>query len=258
MSNVTKQKVNVLVVEDEILLALDIKMLLTRLNYNVQEIVSSADKALNILDERAKEIDIMLIDIVLEGDKDGIEFARVIKKRYNIPFIFVSSYFDGNLIERAKSVNPYGYLLKPVNEKELLISIELALSNFSNQPPDKAISNKPWQGANTDTALQINDSLFLKKDQHFQRVTLDDILLLEADNNYTLIYSKSERFLYSTVLRKMEEKLPSGQFLRVHRSYVVNIQSVTGFEGNTLFIGEMRIPVSKQYREEVFRLFKAV
>lgn len=251
---VNTEKIKILVVEDEILLALDIKALLSSMNYEVLDIVSSADKALRKLKEDP-EIGIVLIDIVIEGDKDGIELARIIRDRYDIPFIFLSSHFDTSLIERAKDVHPYGYLLKPVNEREVMIAIELALANFSGSHQKHSTSKTPWPQKDI---LQINDSLFLKKDHHFQRVTLNDILLLEADNNYTRIYSKSDQFLYSTVLKKMEEKLPSSLFLRVHRSYVINIQSVTGFEGNMLYIGEMRVPVSKQYRDEVFRLFKAV
>ncbi|HAP59729.1 MAG TPA: hypothetical protein DCR93_09555 [Cytophagales bacterium] len=64
--------------------------------------------------------------------------------------------------------------------------------------------------------------------------------------------------MYSVVLRKMEEKLPPGQFVRVHRSYIINPQAVTGFEGSQLYLGEDTIPVSKSHREEVFRLFQSL
>lgn len=245
-----KQTIKVLVVEDEILLALDLSAMLSGMHFEVVDTVSTVDDALEVL--RNKDIDIVLVDIVLKGDKDGVELATVIRDRHHLPFIFLSSHYDTELIERVKGVHPAGYLLKPSNQREVKIAIELALANF-NTPAnnERTLPNKQQE-------LQINDSLFLKKDQHFQRVTLDDILLLEADNNYTRIYSTTDQFLYSTVLKKMEEKLPASQFLRVHRSYVVNIQRITGFEGNMLFIDDKRIPVSKQYREQVFRLFKAV
>lgn len=252
------KKVKVLIVEDDVLLALDAKALLSSLEYEVVGIAPSADKAIKLL-KHGLSVDIILIDIIIQGDKDGIEFARIINKEYQIPFVFFTSHSESNLLERVKSVRPYGYLLKPINREDARVAIELALSNFSDNIPEDEVNHRYGRGHKMDNqTLKISDSLFLKKNQHFQRVILSEIFMLEAENNYTMIYSKSDKFLYSTVLGKMEEKLPSDQFLRVHRSYIVNIQCVTGFEGNMLFIGEKRIPVSKQYRERVFGLFKLI
>ena len=106
--------------------------------------------------------------------------------------------------------------------------------------------------------MQLMDSLFLKKDHHFERVPLDEILFLKADSNYSVIHTKNGKFIYSTVLKNIEPQLPINKFLRIHRSYVVNINKVKGFEGNTLFIGDKRIPVSKSYKNDVFRLFRTI
>ena len=197
----------------------------------------------------------VLIDISLKGKLDGIDLAKVVNTIHRIPFIFLTSHADRGLVERAKTVNPAGYMLKPFNDRELAINIEMALSNFSNQRAH------PGPGAPADYSREdhpvyhLNESLFLRKDHHFQRVALADITILEADNNYTTVYTNKDKFIYSTVLKKMEEKLPGKYFLRVHRSYVVNINAVTGYEGNMLYVGDRRIPVSKQYRHEVFKIF---
>ena len=148
-------------------------------------------------------------------------------------------------------VNPSAYMLKPFNDREIAITMELALAN-SMQRNSQSLHNEK---INTGV-LSIKDSLFLKKDKHFEKVLLSDLAILEADNNYTTVYTRDGKFIYSTVLKKMEEKLPSSDFIRVHRSYVVNVQAIEGFEGNILFVNNMKIPVSKQYREEVFRIFK--
>lgn len=102
--------------------------------------------------------------------------------------------------------------------------------------------------------MKTTNSIFLKKNSSFQRVNIEDITLLEADNNYTTIHTNDEKYVYAVVLKKIEAKMPKSHFMRVHRSYMINLQAVEGFEGNTLFIQNKRIPVSRQYREEIFGL----
>lgn len=100
--------------------------------------------------------------------------------------------------------------------------------------------------------------LFLRKGNAFVRVEINDIILLEADRNYTTIHTKDDTYIYSIILKKIEEKLPQSCFLRVHRSYLINITAITGFEGNLLHIGNLRVPVSRTYRMHVFSLFKTI
>ena len=256
MNNQTT-KVKILIVEDEILIAQDIANRLAAINYQIVGIGASAQRALQLIIEN-NDIDIILIDIILKGNLDGIELARIINSKYHIPFLFLTSYADTSLVERAKSVRPYAYILKPFNDRQVSIAIELALVNYSNNTPNKELIKKQAFSKTENQVLQIKDSLFLKKNHHFERVLLKEILFLQADNNYCTIITKSERFIYSMVLKKIEAHLPINQFLRVHRSYVVNINSVNGFEGNMLFIGEKKIPVSKSHRNNVFKLFHTI
>lgn len=102
--------------------------------------------------------------------------------------------------------------------------------------------------------MKTTHSLFLKKNTAFKRVNIEDITLLEADNNYTTIYTQEDCYVYAVVLKKIEEKMPKSVFKRVHRSYMINLEAVEGFEGNTLFVQNKRVPVSRKYREEIFGL----
>ncbi|GAB5527586.1 MAG: hypothetical protein Roseis2KO_54580 [Roseivirga sp.] len=248
-------RVNILIVEDELLLAEDIKLRLERLGYNVVAYVPSVQLAMEKFKEHP-EIDLALLDISLKGKLDGIDLAKVINTLYRIPFIFLTSHADRALVERAKQVRPSAYMLKPFNDREIAINVEMALANYAGKRSEAGPGvRRESFGSDENQVLSINESLFLKKDNHFQRVALKDIIILEADNNYTTVYTKSDRYIYSTVLKRMEEKLPGNSFLRVHRSYVVNIESINGFEGNTLFVGDRQIPVSKQHRVEVFKIF---
>ncbi|WP_422104452.1 LytR/AlgR family response regulator transcription factor [Winogradskyella sp.] len=253
----TDNKVKLLVVEDEILLANDIANKLQDNNYEVIGIADTAKKALGIL-ERHDDIDMVLIDIILKGEFDGIELARFINDKHQIPFMFLTSHADQYIFERAKSVKPHAYLLKPFNARQVCIAVELALKNFSNKDSQDDIhQNKDFEPYDNQV-LSINDSLFLKKNQHFERVPLREILFLKADSNYCSVYTKTDRFIYSVGLNKIEEQLPTQRFMRVHRSYVVNINSVVGFEGNLLFIHNEKIPVSKAHKGDVFKHFKTI
>lgn len=249
----SSEKIKIIVVEDEIVLAQDIALRLS-MHYEVAGIAASVDEAVELL-EKHSDVDVLLLDIELGGDQDGIDLGRIINERFHLPFIFLTSHADSALIERAKAVRPAAYMLKPFNDREIPIAIELALSNFSNQPKEPELHKKHAFPASENEVLNITDRLFLKKEDHFQRVALSDISLLEADGNYTTIYTKSEKFIYSTLLRRMEEKLPLNQFIRIHRSFIINVQAVDGFTGNILFVGGRHVSVAKQYREKVFSIF---
>lgn len=238
------EKVKILIVEDEIVLGLDMAQRLKLFGYEILPVAKNAKQALDLL-EKTKP-DILILDIKLaNSSKDGIDLAHEIRKRYQLPYIFLSSHADEELLKRAKEVQPAAYILKPVNDNEIKIAIEIALSNFSNNQVSAA--EKP--------TLTINDSLFLKKDHHFQRVRFEHILWLKADSNYTEIHTTMNTFVYSMLMKKLEAILPGDRFFRIHRSYIINKESISGFEGNHVLIQQEKIPVSKQFRPMVFRWF---
>lgn len=253
----TDHKVNILVVEDEFLLAEDIMDRLIAMNYHIVGHATSAGEAIELI-EKFPEIDLILLDIIIKGGRDGIELARIINEKFNIPFIFLTSNADTYMIERAKSVNPYAYMLKPFNDRQVGIAIEMALVNYAENKSEANINTQKETNAETNNVLQIKDCLFLKKDHHYNKVFLDDILFIEADNNYSTLYTEKEKYLYSVVMKKVEQQLPSNKFIRTHRSFIVNISRIEGYEGNQLYIGKHRIPISKSYKENVFQLFNTI
>ena len=247
-------KVKILIVEDEIIVAQDIAERLSMMNYEVSGIAASGESALQLL-SKWPDVDLLLIDIVLKGALDGIELARMVNQKYQIPLMFLTSHDDNHLVRRAKSLNPSAYILKPFNDRQINVAIAMALDNIAKTTKG---TNAMPMGKSPNRVMQIKDSLFLKKEQHFERVPLKEILFLKAESNYSTIHTLSNRFIYSVVLSKMEAHLPIESFCRVHRSYVVNIHLIDGFEGNTLFIGNNRIPVSKSNRDIVFNLFHKI
>ena len=118
-------EIQVLVVEDESIVALDIQNMSRRLGYEVPVVVSSGEAAI----KKAAEThpDLVLMDIRLKGDMDGIEAAEQIRGRFNIPVVYLTAYADDETLQRAKITEPYGYILKPFDERELHTAIEIAL-----------------------------------------------------------------------------------------------------------------------------------
>lgn len=251
------EKIKLLIVENEITLAEDIALRLTEAGYLITGIAANVDDALDILQN--KRVDVAILDIFLQGEKDGVDLAEIINERFKIPFLFLSSYANKPLVERARKVKPFAYMLKPFNDRQIQVAIEMALTNFSNSTPAEDISKNHVFAEDDNQVLQLKDSLFLKKrDSYFERVELKDIMWLEACSNYTCIFTKTGKFMYSIVLKKIEQKLTEDQFIRVHRSYIVNIKNITGFEGNMVYINDKHIPVSKAHRDEVFRKFTVI
>jgi CheY-like chemotaxis protein len=115
----------ILVVEDEHIVAMGIKKMLKSLGYQVTGIASTGEDAISKAESTFP--DLVLMDIMLKGDIDGIEAAREIIKRFGLPVVYLSAYSDSQILERAKQTGPFGYIVKPFEEKDLHSSIEVAL-----------------------------------------------------------------------------------------------------------------------------------
>lgn len=131
---------NILVVEDEKIVALHIKNRLEYMNYNVVGTVPTGEEAL-VLTGKYRP-DVILMDIMLKGKMDGIETASIINKEYGIPVVFLTASSDDKSIQRAKVAEPYGYLLKPFEERDLRSIIEIAL--YKNKIENKLKESELW------------------------------------------------------------------------------------------------------------------
>lgn len=116
---------SILIVEDELLIAKGIQRCLRMHNYPDTHIAITGEKALDKISDIHP--DLVLMDIMLKGNMDGIQTAKEIRSLYDIPIIYLTSYSDKETLERAKQTEPYGYILKPFEEKELVSSIEIAI-----------------------------------------------------------------------------------------------------------------------------------
>ncbi|WP_297324008.1 EAL domain-containing protein [Nitrosomonas sp.] len=122
--------IKILIVEDERIVALDLKRRLTKLGYQVTGMAASGDKALALIDQELPNI--VLMDIHIQGDVDGVEVAAMLQKIHSIPIIYLTAYSEEKTLTRAKTTKPYGYLLKPFSDRELHIIIQVSLERHES------------------------------------------------------------------------------------------------------------------------------
>lgn len=221
-------KAKVLIVEDEPLIADDIADRLEKHGYQVVGIADEAEEALQIIEKTHPHI--ALLDINIEGSVDGIELAT----RLKIPFIFLTSYYDQQTLNRAKLTNPSGYIVKPFNERDLIANLEMARFRSTHHTKTKRLPEK----------------LFLKNGQEMVSVMTSEIILAEAYDNYTYVYTEADKFLISHTLKSIEEKLLQFGFKRIHRSYLINFEKISTISDNYVFLGKHKAVIGKSYRKE--------
>lgn len=124
-------RLRILIVEDEPVIAEHIAAYLDTADFEVSAIVYEAEEAFSEL--AANTPDAAILDINLQGEKDGIDIAALIRERYQLPFLFLTAHADKDTLERAKKVKPAGYIVKPFNESTLRASLEIAISNHAQQ-----------------------------------------------------------------------------------------------------------------------------
>ena len=241
----------ILIAEDEIIIAEDIASCLEELGYNICAI-DSGDHLMEII--RETQPDLLLLDIHLKGDIDGVELAAQIKQEFDIPFIFLTAYADKATIDRAKTTEPYGFIVKPFDDKDLRSAIEIALYKH-NRDKERVEPKTPTPVS--DSAF-TNEYLFVKVKHRMVKIALKDILWVEAYDNYSFIITPGHKYLISSTLKEMENKLPSKNFVRTHRSYIVNLEKVDAFEENSLIITEKSIPIGKSFRKELMAKFNII
>ena len=142
----------ILIVEDEGIIAKDIKNTLSLLGYSVIALASSGEEAIKKTMETHP--DLVLMDIVLEGDMDGVEAAEQIRDRFDIPVVYLTAYSDDRTLQRAKITEPFGYILKPFQERELYTAIEMAI--YKHKMERRLKESEQWLGT---TLKSIGDAV---------------------------------------------------------------------------------------------------
>lgn len=239
------EKIKILVVEDEIIIADNICDILEDLGYEALEPAINYTEAIETIEN--ENPDLALLDIQLSGHKTGIDIAKRIEDEYGFPFIFLTSNTDQRTIDEAKRVRPAAYLVKPFTKDELYSSLEIALYKHTQQIKKN----------NNENAI-VKDALFLKEKGAFNKVLYDEILYLRSAHVYIeFILENKKKIVVRGSLNEIINKL-SDSFLRVHRGFIINTKHLRQFDGQTVKIEDETIPIGKMYRQELLHRINCI
>jgi two-component system, response regulator PdtaR len=253
--------INILIVEDESIVAMDLAAGLEQDGYHICGIADNAEDAIALF--KSNEVDILLMDIHIIGSKDGITTAAELQHIKPVPVIFLTAFTDTATIERVKQICPAAFLTKPYQVSNVRIAIELALNNFAvtRQHPAGgklvSLTGSPHKEKETggESILQLGDYIFIKSNYRFHKVLLSGVLYAEADNNYVHLVTGNGKFTLRLSLAQLLEKLNYAPMVRIHRSFAVNIHTVETFNEQEVLINGHEIPISRNYKDDFLARF---
>jgi two-component system, LytTR family, response regulator LytT len=230
----TSQK-KILIVEDELIITETIIEILRNQGYEKTFIAESVKEAIVFIEK--ENPDLVFTDIALKGNRTGIDLGHLLFEKYKIPFIYITSHISSQIVEKAKKTFPNAFLSKPFKKEDLLIAMEFAFHK-------------------SDSAEVENDSLYVKDGYETVRIPYDEIIYLKAERNYTSIFPNEGKVrLVRFSLTEIHSQLPGETFLRIHKSYVVNLKQIISVKSTRVLLADMELPVGRSYREMLSSVF---
>lgn len=218
---------SIFIVEDEPLIAVTIETALEKQGFRVAGDAENYAEALSAI--RASKPDLVLLDIQLQGEKDGIELALALEER-KIPYLYLTSQTDPHTISRVKETQPLGFIVKPFTEAGLRSNIELAWHNLSEK---------------------AEDFLVIKSEGETYKIKQTDINYLKAFDNYCYVATSEHKYLVPKTLKFTSEGLNPANFAKPHRSFIVNLRKVTKLSKDSIIVAGESIPLSAGKKEEI-------
>lgn len=237
---------NILIVEDEHILAVHLQFILQGFGYTVEDVATNYTDALEVL--KTKVVHLVMLDINLKGHQTGIDVAEYIRENLHIPFIFLSSHQDMAVVNAALKTSPYAFLPKPFDKVSIYSAITLALKNFREaaKPTEKVI-----ESADAPESTVIKDALFIKEKHMFIKIMLADILYIRSDDNYLELHTTKKKFTIRETMKNILSQLPMTQFFRAHKSFIINLDAITAINYVHVMIDNIEIPITAENRNEL-------
>jgi DNA-binding LytR/AlgR family response regulator len=226
-------KLKCIIIDDEPIARKVLQEFIEEIDY--LELLGQAEnplKAISLLNEN--DIDIVFLDINMPKI-NGIDFLKSLKTNANI--IMTTAYTEYAV--EAYGLDVLDYLVKPIAFERFLKAC------------NKAKETGKVRAIPADQTVRINDHFFIKCNNQIEKVFYDDLVYAEAMLNYVMIYTKIKKMMVYITIKSLEEQLPSDIFIKVHKSFIVNINKVKSIEGNILDIGNEKIAISQSLREKV-------
>lgn len=234
------------IVEDKAITRATLEDVLVSSGYQVVGSSAKAEKAWRELQSLA--VDLIILDVNLIGERDGVWLAGQVRQHMNVPFVFLTAYGDEANLERIMATKPNGYLMKPFKNPDILSVVGIALEKFHSK------KEVPMETEVSDTAImKMQNSIFIKDDYAFVKLRLDEVLFVKSDNNYLEIHTPNKTHVVRSTLKDFGVILPPHKFVQVHRSFIVNVEMVDKILANQLVIGKHEIAISGKYKDQLLQ-----
>lgn len=237
-----KEPLRIYIVEDMAITRLFLEDKLAGNGFRVAGSSSKAEYAW--MDIQDKLVDLVLIDINLAGEKDGIWLAKKIRQHMSMPIVYLTAFGDPKTIDQVIETRPNGYLMKPYNVPSLLTTISIAIENFSKQHHSE------------NDEEHSPDTVFIKDSNIMVKLKTNDILYVQSDGNYIHIYQENKKHTIRSKLSDFSDKLPPENFLQVHQRYIVNLNYIDLVGSDHVMIKGVDVPVSRKYKKDLFKNIK--
>ena len=221
----------ILIIEDELLISEMLKEIVLELGHTVSAQAKTFELAIEQLD--LVSVDIVICDINLNQDKSGIDIARLLHTKYDIPFIFLTSYSDEKTLKLAAETEPLAYLIKPFQKSDIHATLLMIESKVMNR--DKHIIIK-------DGNVKI-------------KLTPKEVNFIKSENNYIEIHTDTKRHVVRTSLDGIINDLGCSNIIRTHRSFAVHLSKIKAIKGSTILLENDKIPLSRKYKTLVVSRF---
>jgi len=222
-----------LIVEDELPAQKLLQKYISEVSYlELKDTCTNAIEAMKVL--QSNSIDILFLDIYLPKI-NGVDFLKTLKTPPQT--IFTTAYSEYAV--EGFELDAVDYLLKPFSFERFLKAIDKAIQNLENVPKIEK----------TDKA----SSVFFKADKKIYRVNLDDLLYIEALKDYVKLITVNEKHIVMQTMKRWEQILPDNLFKRAHKSFIVNLEKIDSIAGNTVQLGEHKIPIGRHYRDDFIK-----
>lgn len=212
----------IVIVDDEVLIAEFLKDELTALGYTNIRLAHHKSQALKVITDFNP--DLILLDIRMKSEREGIEIAEEINQSFQIPFVFITAHSDKEIIQQALSTKPLSYLTKPFKQMDVYAVVHLA---------------ETQQEKHQEQFLVFKDGYLTVK------ISCETILYAQSDDNYIHIITTEKKYTIRNSLEWFKENTPVELFHQTHRSFVINITKITKTSSKSVFVNDVEIPVSR-------------
>lgn len=237
------RKTKILLVEDNYNLSENVKEMLTIQGYEVSGIIDKAEGARSKIELNFP--DLVLMDIQLSGKKTGIDLAEELRESMNLPIIFLTSSAGKNIVKKLEHIKPDGFITKPFTAESMITSIELAIQSFH------AYNERSTRIESADH--RAPSEIFIRENGWLKKILIEEIEWIKAEGSYTQIFAKGKQYTLRNTVRDIMSKIPENQFIRIHKSYIINIKKVEALSSTAVKIEDTEIPIGRNFYPKLLK-----